>query len=146
MLFRDDVLDVVDKFAMLLFASRGIQLLARVRPQVLPGFQLENRDDVRCVDQRFIFVAFVFTQRPVIGTLGETANSFLNNRRELQFDHPARGLRVQTAAHRLQQTIDAYYGAHVFTVSRAKPLHLIGVYYHPSGQEGRWRFRPKGNR
>ena len=70
-LFRYDVLNMMDQFAMFLaqpaiFATLAspqtdeaprwrIYLLLNVRLEILPGFEFEDRDEIRCVDQRLIF-------------------------------------------------------------------------------------------
>jgi hypothetical protein len=38
---------------------------------MLPGFELEDRDEIRCVDQRLIFRAFAVTERSLVGPLGQ---------------------------------------------------------------------------
>ena len=112
-LFRHNVIDVMDQFAIFLLqpavfatvtnpqtyevSGRRIHLLLRIRVQMLLGFKLEDRNEIRCVDQRLVFGAFVVTKRTFIGLLSEPVDSFLNWRSDLQLDYSARGFSVETA-------------------------------------------------
>jgi len=113
-LFRHNMFDVMDQLAILLvqpavFATltcpqtyevpgRRIHVLLRIGVEMLPDFKLEDRDEIRCVDQRLVFGAFVVTERTLIGLLSERVDSFLNWLGDLQLDYSARGFRVETAA------------------------------------------------
>ena len=71
MLLRHYMFDVMDQLAVFLVqaaifaalaspppdevARRRIHLLLNVRVQMLPGFELEDRDEIGCVDQGLIF-------------------------------------------------------------------------------------------
>jgi hypothetical protein len=113
-LLRHDVLYMMDQFGMFLaqpaiFATlaspppdevprRRIHLLLNLRVQIPLGFELEDRDEIRCVDQRLIFRALAIAKGALVGALSEGIDSFLNRRGDPQIDYSACGLRVETAA------------------------------------------------
>jgi hypothetical protein len=113
-LLRRDVLDMVLQAAMFLVQPavltplpgplpdevphRRIHLLLNLRGQVQPGFELEDRDEIRRVDQRFVFGAFTIAQRALVGPLSERIDSLLNRLRDLQIDDPACRCNVETPA------------------------------------------------
>jgi hypothetical protein len=117
-LLRDDVLDVMFQFAVNLtqaavFASlpcpaadeipRGlIHPLLESRVKLLPGLQLEDRNEVRCIDQRFILGAFGIAQSAFVSPFRKRVDPFLHGRFDPQFHDPARRLRIETPAQRLQ--------------------------------------------
>ena len=134
-LLRHDVLYMMDQFGMFLaqpaiFATlaspppdevprRRIHLLLNLRVQIPLGFELEDRDEIRCVDQRLIFRAFAIAKRALVGAPSERIDSFLNWRGNLQIDYSACGLAVETAAQRLQKAIQPNCSAHVLTLTRS---------------------------
>src|SRR5664280_1688239 len=85
---------------------------------MLPRLALEDRDEILCVDQGLIFQAFVIGKRAVVGPLSEHVDPFLDRCGNLQFDYPACGFSVETAAQRLQEAIQANGSAHVLTLTR----------------------------
>ena len=117
MLLRDDVFDMVDQFVIILvqtaifaaFASppanqiprRRIHWLLNLRRQLLPRLELEDRDEIRCVDQSLVFQAFLIRQRAVVGPFRESIDSFLDLCGNAQLDYPACGFHVEAAAQRL---------------------------------------------
>lgn len=76
----------------------GIALVARQPLQMLPGFDLEDRHELRSTDQGFVFGAFVLTQRCLVRSLGQPIDSRLNSRGGPQTGDPAHGFRVEAAA------------------------------------------------
>ena len=66
--------------------------------QIPPGFELEDRDEIRRVDQRLIFRALAIAKRALVGALSERIDPFLNRQGNLQIHYPACGLRVEAAA------------------------------------------------
>src|SRR5947209_15524334 len=93
-LFRDDVLDMMSQFAVLLaqlaiFASLvsaapyevaccSVHLLLNVGIKLLTGFELENRDEVCRVDQRLIFGPLAVSQGALVSPLCELIDSLLH--------------------------------------------------------------------
>ncbi len=75
---------------------RQIHWLSNVRFQMLTGFELEDRDEIRSVNQGLIFQPFVTRKRAVIGPLSERIDSFLDRCGKLQLDYPACGFLVET--------------------------------------------------
>jgi hypothetical protein len=132
-LLRYDMFDMMDQLAILLvkpavFATFGspppdevprhsIHLLLNLRVQLPPRFELEDRDEIRCVDQGFIFQAFVIRKGAFVSPLSERIDSFLNWCGDLQLDYPARGFHVKTATQRLQEAIQAGCSTHVPTLT-----------------------------
>lgn len=74
---------------------RQIHRLLNVRFQMLTGFELEDRDKIRSVNQGLIFQPFVTRKHAVIGTLSRRIDSFLDRCGNLQLDYPACGFLVE---------------------------------------------------
>jgi len=140
-LFRHDVLYMMDQLAVFLvrpaiFAtpasphpnevSRGcIHLLSNCRVQIQAGFELEDRNEIRRIDQRLIFGAIALVKRSLVGPFSEIIDSLLNLWGHLEPGYPPCGFGVETAAKRLQKAVQAYRNAHVPTLTR-KPCEPVG--------------------
>jgi len=113
-LLRDDVLDMVPQLALLLtqpavFATLvcatadkvprcRVHLLLNNGVEMLTSLELQDRDEVRRVDERLVFRALTVRQATLISALGEFVDALLHGRVNLEIDHAARGLGIETAA------------------------------------------------
>ena len=134
-LLRDDVLDMMRQFAVFLAQPAIFSTLVSAMPdqvpcarfhlllkrgvELLPGFELENRDEVRCVDERLIFRKLAFAQGALVRPFCEFLHTLLHGRANLQTDNATRGLRIEASAQGLQQTVQAHYCAHFTTLAWA---------------------------
>src|SRR5262249_53294290 len=116
MLLCNDVLDVMPQFAVdlaqaAIFAplagtaadeipSGCIHLLLDRRVKPLASLELEDGNEVRCIDQRLVFGAFAIAECPLISPLSERVDPFLHWRVNLQIDDTTRRLHVETPAQR----------------------------------------------
>src|ERR1700733_4224307 len=69
------------------------------------SLELEDRNEIRGVDQRFVFAKFLRTETAVVGPLTKRINPFLNWRIDAKVDETPRGLRVEASAQGVQNTI-----------------------------------------
>lgn len=97
---------------------RRIHLLLNRRIQVQPGFQFEDRNEIRRVDQRLILGTLVGAKSALIGPLRKRVDSFLNRRGDLEVGHSTSGLSVETAAQGIQKTIQASRNTHSLKLAR----------------------------
>jgi hypothetical protein len=134
-LLRDDVLDMMPQFAVFLAQLAVFATLVSATPYQVPcarfhlllkrgvelmtGFELENRDEVRCVDQRLIFRKLAFAQDAVVSPFREFVYTLLHERANLQTDNATRRLRIEASAQGLQQAVQAHYYAHITTLAWA---------------------------
>jgi hypothetical protein len=117
-----NVLDVMDQLAVPLpketilaaitsavpdqVASMVVQGLGAASAQLPPRFALQDRNEVRGIDDGFVFGALVVGQETFVRALGECADAFLNLRGNLKLGDAARGFGVQAAAEWVEQTFE----------------------------------------
>jgi len=111
---------------------RRIHLLLNIRVQVQAGFELKNRNKIRCVDQRLVFRAFRVAKRPLVSQLSQRIDPLLNRPVNLEIDDSTCGLSVEATAQALQNPIQATRSAHGDTLSRmgaanAWPRTILGL-------------------
>lgn len=89
---------------------------------LLARTELEARQAWERLQSQFAALRLVVNQkRPLICLLSEGINSLLNRRINLEIDDSACGLRVEAAAQRFQEAIQASCSAHVNTLARIRP-------------------------
>ena len=80
--------------ALALFASpaahksrRLVHLLMNFRFQVQAGLELQDGDEIRCVNQRLVFRTLALAQGALVGPFGERVYTLLNWRIDLQIEY-----------------------------------------------------------
>lgn len=81
------------------------------------GFQLQNRDKIRSIDQGFVFGEIIVAKEPFVSALGEIVDSCLYLRLHSEGDNTTCGISVQTSAQGIQKFVENRRGAHALTVS-----------------------------
>jgi hypothetical protein len=89
-----------------------------IRVQVQAGFELKNRNKIRCVDQRLVFRAFRVAQRPLISQLSQRIDPLLNWPLDLEIDDSTCRLSIEATAQGRQNPIQATCSTHVDTLAR----------------------------
>ena len=82
------------------------------------GLELEDRNEIRGVDQRLVFGPLRIVDRALVGPFCKGVDSFLDRQRYLEIPYATCGLCVQTAAERLQQAVEATRSAHTLTLAQ----------------------------
>src|ERR1700733_5917306 len=82
------------------------------------SLELEDRNEIRGVDQRFVFAKFLRTETAFVGALTKRINPFLNWRIDAKVDETPRGLRVEASAQGVQKTIQDGSSTHDPTLAR----------------------------
>lgn len=68
-------------------------------------FELENGDEIRCIDQGLVFSPFVACEQTLVRADCEGINSLLHGGIKAQFDYSSCRFRVKAAAERVQKII-----------------------------------------
>ena len=153
-LLRDDVLHVMPQFAMFLWQAAVLALLAGPAAyeasgffihvllnfciQVQTGLELQDGNEIGCVNERLIFRALALAERAFVGARGKNVNALLHGRIDPKIHNAACGVRIEAAAQWFQQTVQATHSAHVTTLarktmrpwSRAKEVRGRGAHNH----------------
>ena len=70
-----------------------------------PGLKLENRDEVRRIDQRLVFTTLFRRETAFVGPFSEGIDTFLHRWINAKIDETTGGLRVEAPAQGVQESI-----------------------------------------
>ena len=79
--------------------------LAAAQPKLTAGLQLQDGNEICRGDEGLIFRPLVVAKHALIGPLGERIDSRLHRWIEAEFSYSLSGLRIETAAERIEYSI-----------------------------------------
>ena len=75
-----------------------VHVLLNFRIQMKTSLELQDGDEIRCVNQRLIFGALALAERAFVGPRGKGVNPFLHLRINVEINNPAGGLCIEASA------------------------------------------------
>ena len=106
----------------------SVRALVRDLIEMPAGFELEDRDKVGCVNQRFVFGSLRSIETTFVRALTENFDPSLHRLIDTECNQPSSRLRVEAKAQRFQEAVKAGRRIHGLTLSQSMRVAGEGIH------------------